>query len=540
MVENNPKNFTIENGIYKGLIKYNLGNYGSLGELMWINISNNGDKIAQIDARTEETVTYTELQNKIVKCALWLQKQEIKSGDVITVCTDNHINSIVPCLSAAYINAILNPWYENMDSQTTLYYLQMTTPKIIFCSEKSVHAVLSAVKKQNYSCKVVVFGKHVGATSFSDILEECNNTEAANFRYVKLDDIKQTACIMHSSGTTGMPKGIELSNYSMIALVQTNNMNLTSKPTLWYSSLYWLTGIVMNFCGIAQSFTAIIYPEFDEEMTCRLIEKYKIQDMFLSTNMINRLLKSGCVKKYSLSSLKSIKCGGTSVKAIVQEELKRILPHVQILQGLGMTELGDVALMQLPNSKNGSCGVLVKNVQMKIVDPESGKILGPNQPGEIYFKHQSIMTGYYKNPEATKNAVDEEGWVHSGDIGYVDKDGEVFIVGRIKELIKYRNYQVSPGEIENVLHSHPAVLEVAVIGVPHEIDDEHPLAFVSKKPEAKVTEQELIDFVAKNMTDIYKLRAGVIFLDRFPYTATGKMSKKDLKGMAKELLKYND
>ncbi|XP_011160940.2 4-coumarate--CoA ligase 1 [Solenopsis invicta] len=534
MVENNLKNFIIENGIYKGPVKNNLGNYGSLGELMWISIKNNGDKTAYLDASSEETVTYTELQNKVVRCALWLQKQEIKSGDVITVCTGNHINSIVPCLSAAYINAIFNPWNENMDSQTILHHLQMTTPKIIFCSEKSVHAVLSAIKEKKYSCKVVVFGKHVDATSFSDILKNHNNEKIANFCYVKLDNIKQTACIMHSSGTTGMPKGIELSNYSMMVLVQANNMNVTNMPSLWYSSIYWLSGIIMNFCGIAQGFKGILYPEFDEEMTCRLIEKYKIHDMFLCTSMVNRLLKSDYVKKYPLSSLKFIKCGGTSVKPVVQKELRHALPHVQMLQCYGMTELGGITTMQLPNSKNGSCGVPVKNVQMKIVDTESGKILGPNQPGEVCTKIPSIMTGYYKNPEATKNTVDKEGWVHSGDIGYVDEDGELFIVDRIKELIKYRGYQVSPGEIENVLHSHPAVLEVAVIGVPHAIDDEHPLAFVSKQPHAKVTEQELIDFVAKNMMDIYKLRAGVIFLDRFPYTGTGKISKKDLKAIAKE------
>ncbi|XP_039309759.1 luciferin 4-monooxygenase isoform X2 [Solenopsis invicta] len=486
MVENNPKNFIIENGIYKGLVKHNLGNYGSLGELMWTSIRNNGDKIVYLDARTEETVTYTELQNKIVRCALWLQKQEIKSDDVITICTGNHLNSIVPCLSAAYVNAIFNPWNENMDSQTTLYYLQMTTPKIIFCSEKSVHAVLSAVKEKNYSCKVVVFGKHVGAISFSDILKNCNDAEAANFRYVKLDNIKQTACILHSSGTTGMPKGIELSNYAMIALVQINNMDVTSMPTLWYSTLYWLTGILMNFCGIIQNFKAIIYPEFDEEMTCRLIEKYKIQDVFLSTSMVNRLLKSDYLKKYRLPSLKSIKCGGTSVKPKVQEDLRRILPHVQILQCYGMTEAGDFATKQLPNSKNGSCGVVVKNGQIKIVDPESGKILDRNQPGEVCIKLPTVMTGYCKNHEATRNIMDKEGWLHSGDIGYMDKDGELFIVDRMKELIKYRGYQVSPGEIENVLLLHPAVLEVAVIGVPHAIDDEHPLAFVSKQPDVKV------------------------------------------------------
>ncbi|XP_012526208.1 4-coumarate--CoA ligase 1 [Monomorium pharaonis] len=540
MVENNPKNFTIENGIYKGLVKHNLGNYKSLGELMWTSIKSNRDKIAQLDARTEETVSYAELQDKIVRCALWLQKQGIKSGDVISVCTGNHLNSIVPCLSATYINAIFNPWYENMDLQTTLHYLEITSPKMIFCSEKSVDVVLSAIKAKNFKSIVVVFGKHISATSFSDILKNCNDAEAANFCYIKLDNIKQTACIMHSSGTTGMPKGIELSNYAMLTFSQTNNMNVTNAPSLWYSSLYWMTGIIMNFCGIVQGFKAILYPEFDEEMTCRLIEKYKIPYVFLSTSMITRLCRSSYIKKYSLSSLKVITCGGTSLKSKVQEELRRTLPHVQILQCYGMTELSDVGAMQLAHHKNGSCGTVVKNAQIKIVDPESERILGPNQPGEICIKLPSIMTGYYRNPEATKNAIDKEGWMHSGDIAYIDKDGELFIIDRIKELIKYRGFQVSPGEIENVLLSHPAVSEVAVVGVPHAIDDEHPLAFINKQPGAKVTEQELIDFVAKNMMDNCKLRAGVIFLDRFPYTGSGKISKKELKEMAKKLLNNND
>ncbi|XP_077257097.1 luciferin 4-monooxygenase-like [Temnothorax americanus] len=540
MINNETKNFTIENGIYKGPLEDNLSRYKSIGELMWISIRSHGDKIAYLDGLTEETVTYAELQDKIVRCALWLQKHGIKSGDVISMCTGNHLNSIVPCLSATYVNAIFNPWNENLDLQNMLYFLQMTTPKIIFCSEKSVNVVLSALKEQNCNSTVVVFGKHVGAISFSDILRNCNDTEVINFRYVELDDVKKTACIMHSSGTTGMPKGVELSNYSMLFLSQQNNINMANVPSLWYSSLYWLTGIIMNFDGIRQSTKAIIYPEFDEEMTCRLIEKYKISAAFLSTNMMNRLLKSNQLKKYHLSSLKVIMGGGTSIRPKVQEELKHILAHVQILQCFGMTELGGVATLQLPNSKNGSNGIVSKNVQMKVVDPESGKVLGPNQSGEICIKLPGIMTGYYKNPEATKSTVDEEGWLHSGDIGYFDDDGELFIMDRIKDLIKYRAYQISPTEVVNVLTSHPAVLEAVVIGVPHAIDDEHPIAFVIKKPGAKVTEQELIDFVANNMMDHCKLRAGVIFSESFPYTGSGKISRKDLKAMAKKLVTYDN
>lgn len=151
------------------------------------------------------------------------------------------------------------------------------TPKIIFCSEKSANIVLSAIKEQHCNSTVVVFGEHADAISFSDILTNCNDAEVVNFRYAELDDIKKTTCILHSSGTTGMPKGVELSNYSLLILCQENTINLTTDvPSLWYSSLYWMTGVIMNFNGIMKSTKAIIYPEFDEEMTCRLIEKYKV------------------------------------------------------------------------------------------------------------------------------------------------------------------------------------------------------------------------------------------------------------------------
>ena len=161
-------------------------------------------------------------------------------------------------------------------SETALNFLQLMTPKMIFCSEKSINVMLNAIKKQNCNPMIVIFGKHVDAVSFSDILKNCNNAEITNFHYIELDDIKKTACILHTSGTTGTLKGVELSNYAMLTLMQHQWIHITNVPSLWFSSLFWLSGIMMNFNGIMQSTKAIIYPEFDENMTCQLIEKYKV------------------------------------------------------------------------------------------------------------------------------------------------------------------------------------------------------------------------------------------------------------------------
>ncbi|XP_029156723.1 4-coumarate--CoA ligase 1-like [Nylanderia fulva] len=539
MAVDNSKNFTMENNVYKGKTSTYTNNYKSVGEMVWVKIKSHGDKIAHLDARTEEVVTYTKLQDKVVRCALWLQKQGIKSGDVVSVCTHNHLNSIVPCLAAVYINAIFNSWDENMDLRTALHVMQLTRPKVIFCSEKPTNIILSAIKESKHNPIIAVFGQHPDIISFSDILNTCTDAEIADFQYIELDDIKKTVCIVHSSGTTGMPKGVEMSNYTLLSISEDNNLNMTNAISIWFSSLYWISGVMMNFKAIAQGAKVIIYPEFNEEMTCILIEKYKVTLIFLSTSMINRFLKADYVKKYPLLSLETIICGGAAIKSKAQEKMRHILPHVQMSQAYGMTELGGIATMQLSNHKNGSCGTVVENVQLKIVDPENENILGPNQAGEVWVKTATMMNGYYKNLEATKNTIDKEGWLHSGDIGYIDEDGELFIIDRIKELIKYRGYQISPGEIEDVLLLHKAVMETAVVGVPHAIDDEHPIAYVTIKSGVKITEQELIDFVSNNMMDQYRLRAGVIFLETFPYTGSGKIARKDLRAMAKKLAVEN-
>ncbi|XP_072764968.1 uncharacterized protein [Anoplolepis gracilipes] len=403
---NDSRTFTVENNIYKGKIT---STSKSIAEIMWNNIKNHGNKIAQVDACTEQIVTYAELQAKVIRCALWLQKQGIKSCDVVSLCTSNHLNSFVPCLATIYVNAIFNPWNENMDLRNVRHCMRLTTPKVIFCTEKSVNVILSAIKESNSNPIVVIFGNHPNMISFSDILSMYSDAEVTNFHYVECNDKKKTMCIMHSSGTTGLPKGVELSNYGLSYISEAKVVDLTNTVVIWFSSLYWITGLVMNLLSIVQSAKAILYSEFDEEMICLLIEKYKITTVFLSSSMINRSLKAGYIKKFPLSSLKVILFGGGAIKPKIHEEIRRILSHVKILQTFGMTELGGSATIQCSNHKNGSCGTVIQNTEIKIVDLESGKAFGPNQIGELWIKTMSLMNGYYRNLEITKKTIDEQG-----------------------------------------------------------------------------------------------------------------------------------
>lgn len=165
-----------------------------------------------------------------------------------------------------------------MSLETALHVMQLTRPKIIFCSEKSTNVILNALKENNCNSTIAVFGHHPDTISFSNILNTYSDAEVANFRYIEVDDIKKTVCIMHSSGTTGMPKGVEMSNYCLLFVSENKNLDMTNAVSIWFSSLYWVTGVMMNFKAIAQGAKVIIYPEFDEEMTCLLIEKYKVKE----------------------------------------------------------------------------------------------------------------------------------------------------------------------------------------------------------------------------------------------------------------------
>lgn len=526
--------FTIENNVLKGVPVPCISGYTSVGQFLFDALRENSASIGQVDVVTEVEETFAEVADRAIKCALWMKKQGVTAGDIIAVSSHNHLDSFTPCLAALFIGASFNPWDCEMNTQLARHLMTLSQPKVIFANEKSVGVALEASKIEVFHTMFVCFGDYPGTTPFSEVMSGHKESAVANFRCTEITDPEQTATLLYSSGTTGLPKCVQLTHRGWLhSLGPLGAMDMKGNVPLWFSSQYWISGTLLSMRNIRSGTKRLVTPNYTAKIACELIEKYKVSWMMLSTSMANRFARYNGLHNYDLSSVAFILVGGAAMKRESQDMLKKQLPDTLIVQAYGMTELGGVVTLQLPDSTSGSCGVVSANCEIKIIEPKVGRALGPNQNGELCAKSSAMSKGYYKNPEATKDLFDEDGWVHSGDLAYYNEKGEIFIVDRLKEIIKYRGQQITPSVIEDLLQTHPAVLEVAVVSIPHPTDDEHPVAFVSKVHNREVTEQELVNIVASNLMDHYKLRGGVKFLPTLPHTHSGKISRKELKAIAK-------
>lgn len=209
------------------------------------------------------------------------------------------------------------------------------------------------------------------------------------------------------------------------------------------------------------------------------------------------LAKSPSVHKFNLGSLRSIMCGAAPLGKEIETEVKQRTGLKIVRQGYGLTEATFACIIQDDNhSINGSVGVLLKGIYGRVCDVETGRLLGTNQRGEIHLKGNSIMKGYVGNKQATSAAIDADGWLHTGDIGYFNDNGEWFVVDRLKELIKYKGFQVAPAELEALLLTNPDVEDVGVIGIPDALCGELPFAFVVRRSNSSIAEQNIIRFVS--------------------------------------------
>jgi acyl-CoA synthetase (AMP-forming)/AMP-acid ligase II len=290
--------------------------------------------------------------------------------------------------------------------------------------------------------------------------------------------------------------------------------------------IYGMVAIVT--ISLVRGVTIVTMPRFDFEQFLTLVQKHKITRMNVVPPMLVAMAKHPAVAQYDTSSLAEMASGAAPLSAeLAQAITDRI--GCRVIQGFGMTETSPVTHYYsshlISEAKPASVGPLIPNTEAVIVDTLTGAWLGPNERGELWLRGPQVMKGYLKNPEATALTLDADGWLHTGDIGYADADGFFYIVDRVKELIKYKGYQVAPAELEALLLTHPAVADAAVIPSPDEEAGEVPKAFVVRK--AEISADDLMAWVAQHVPPHKKIRR-LEFIEAVPKSAAGKILRRVL------------
>ncbi|KAL6256354.1 hypothetical protein P5V15_012471 [Pogonomyrmex californicus] len=510
----------------------------NIGELVLDRLRNKPDFVGQVEIASGKESTYAEMKEQSIKCALWLRKNGIQKGDRIGIWTENHINTYIPVYASLYVAAIICPWDDKVSKISAQYCLSLTSPKVVFVNAESAENLVEAAKEENLEVKVIVIGSLPGFVSLTDILQDkVTPSEIDEFRCTNVDNPYDTAMICGSSGTTGMPKGTELSYVSLYnSITPIEEVHMINEVTLTLPTIRWHYGLTVMFELVVSNAKWIILPDHltkDEAKICDAIEKYGITWFGCDISFPHRLVKYNILQEHPVTCLKKLVITGGPFTKNMQEAVAKILPHTQILNCYGLTDAGGLCVSQTITSKPGSCGFVTKGIRIKMVDEKTGEALGPNKRGELCIKSEFIIKSYYKNPEETKAAIDSDGWLHTKDIGYYDEEGEIYFISRISDFINYRSIKLSPVEVEGVLEIHPSVLHAVVVPIPHEMDVEHPMAFIQKVIGKEITEKELHDLVDKNLPWYCKLVGGIKFMDKLPRLTTGKIDRKQLKLLAK-------
>jgi acyl-CoA synthetase (AMP-forming)/AMP-acid ligase II len=345
-------------------------------------------------------------------------------------------------------------------------------------------------------------------------------------------DLANDICVLpYSSGTTGLPKGVMLTQANLVtnlfqgAQLLNIHKNDTTLAILPFFHIYGMIVLLNTYlCGGGRLVTL---PRFDLETSLRLISQHRMHTLMVVPPLVLALAKHPMVDQFDLSSVKRIMSAAAPLGVELGTACANRL-RCEVMQGYGMTEMSPIShLTPAGESRMGAVGRTVAMTESRIVDPESLVDVGPDKEGELWVRGPQVMKGYLGNPEATAKTMSGE-WLRTGDLARIDVDGYLWIVDRVKELIKVKGFQVAPAELEAILFGHPEVADCAVIGQPDEEAGERPVAFVVRRAGSAIDEAA-VKAVLLGQVASYKQLAGVRFVEAIPKTASGKILRRQLR-----------
>ncbi|PAA68050.1 hypothetical protein BOX15_Mlig017208g1 [Macrostomum lignano] len=501
------------------------------------------DRRAIVCANTGRGISYRDLRAGTASVASGLSRLGFGRGDVMCLYSHNFPEfptAMYGIMSAGGILTTANPDYTAAELANQLKdckckFLLTTKDKLAVAAEA---AKASGCVKEIF----LVDDKEPGTRCFKDLLDDDGKSNPSGS--FKVDQDNDIAAILYSSGTTGLPKGVMLSHRNLVGNVE---QSLTcveyceGEKLIGVLPFYHVYGqvpvLAFTFC---YGYEIAIMTRFDPVKYLETLQNYKLTAIHIVPPILLFMAAHPMVEKYDLSALNKICCAAAPLRVETEDAFRKKFPNIDLTQGWGMTEISPVGSVtplrqsRWRRQKRGSVGLLVPNMEIRVVDPDTGKDLGPGETGQFLVRGINVMKGYYGNPKATAESIDPEGWFATGDVGMVDEDAYLFISDRLKELIKVKGLQVAPAELEALLLDCPDVADAGVVAQPDERAGELPVAFVVRREGSRASEADIQRWVAERVAPHKRLEGGVRFIDAVPKAASGKILRKNLRAMLTE------
>ncbi|KAJ9628140.1 hypothetical protein H2204_009542 [Knufia peltigerae] len=508
------------------------------------------DHVILVDVTTRTQHTYRHICETAEKFGKGLKSHwNWQKGDVMAIFSPNSAEIASATFGTQWAGGVVCPFNNQYTTTELASQLKSSQSKGLLTHVTCLQVAREAARLAGLPwSRIIVVGEQDPegrCRHYSSLFDDSTAIKKAS-----IDPENDLSFLVYSSGTTGLPKGVMLSHKNIVANVlqvtipDLGNVNWQRDQYLGFLPMYHIYG---EFC-IAVSVLAPVYrgltmhimQKFDLDCLCQVIQESKIAIVYVVPPVVLLLAKHPVVDKYDLSSLRMLHSSAAPLTddlvGMIHKRLK-----VPIKQGYGMSEASPGIAGQPWNDWNktiGSAGTLAPSMSMKLVN-NAGTEVPIGEEGEIWIKGPNIFKGYFQNPEATAEAVDADGWYRTGDIGYVDKNHNIYITDRVKELIKYNGFQVAPAQLEGILLAHPAVNDVAVVGLSSPAKaTELPRAYIVPaqgfKGDDEKLAREISDWLDRRVAPYKRLRGGIKFIEVIPKSAAGKVLRRLLVEQAKK------